>query len=72
MKEFLSSNDIKFAYLDITEGLFNLKTYLKLRDTRPEFDEIKKMGIVGIPFIMINNGEKLIFDEHPDLDELRD
>lgn len=72
MKEFLSSNGIKFAYMDITEGLFNLKTYLKLRDTRPEFDEIKKIGIVGIPFIMINNGEKLIFDEHPDLDELRD
>jgi glutaredoxin-related protein len=71
MKEFLSSNGIKFAYMDITEGLFNLKTYLKLRDTRPEFDEVKRMGIVGIPFIMINNGEKLIFDEHPDLDELR-
>lgn len=72
MKEYLSSNDIKFVYMDITEGLFNLKTYLKLRDTRPEFEEVKKMGIVGIPFIMINNGEKLIFDEHPDLDELRD
>lgn len=72
MKEYLSSNDIKFVYIDITEGLFNLKTYLKLRDTRPEFEEVKKMGIVGIPFIMINNGEKLIFDEHPDLDELRD
>ncbi len=72
MKEFLSSNEIKFVYMDITEGLFNLKTYLKLRDTRPEFEEIKARGIVGIPFIMINNGEKLIFDEHPDLDELRD
>lgn len=72
MKEYLSSNDIKFVYMDITEGLFNLKTYLKLRDTRPEFDEIKERGIVGIPFIMINNGEKLIFDEYPDLDELRD
>lgn len=72
MKEYLSSNDIKFVYMDITEGLFNLKTYLKLRDTRPEFDEIKERGIIGIPFIMINNGEKLIFDEHPDLYELRD
>lgn len=72
MKEFLSANDINFAYMDITEGLFNLKTYLKLRDTRPEFDEVKVRGIVGIPFIMINNGEKLIFDENPDLDELRD
>lgn len=72
MKEYLSSNGINFAYIDITEGLFNLKTYLKLRDTRPEFDEVKARGIVGIPFIMINNGEKLIFDENPDLEELRD
>ncbi len=70
MKEYLSSNGVKFAYIDITEGLFNLKTYLKLRDTRPEFDKIKAMGIVGIPFIMINDGEKLIFDEEPDLEDL--
>lgn len=48
----------------------NLKVYLKLRDTRPEFDEIKKIGRVGIPFIMINNGEKFIF-EQPGIDELK-
>lgn len=58
--------------MDISESLFNLKTYLKLRDTRPEYEEIKERGIVGIPVIVINNGEKLIFDEKPDLDELRD
>lgn len=48
----------------------NLKIYLKLRDIRPEFDEIKKNGRVGIPFIMIGNGEKFIFDQ-PELDELK-
>jgi glutaredoxin-related protein len=71
MKEFLSENDVKFAYLDISESLFNLKAYLKYRDTRPEFDEIKKMGRVGIPFIVINNGEKLIFED-PDINELKE
>lgn len=71
MKEFLSKNDIKFVYIDITDSMLNLKTYLKLRDSRPEFDEVKKAGRVGIPFIMINNGEKFIFDE-PDLNELRE
>lgn len=71
MKEFLSENNIKFAYLDITESMFNLKTYLKYRDNRPEFEEIKKVGRVGIPFIVINNGEKFIFDK-PDLNELRE
>lgn len=70
MKEFLSDNGISFEYIDITDSMKNLKIYLKLRDTRPEFDEIKKLGRVGVPFIMIGNGEKFIF-EQPDLDELK-
>ena len=70
MKEFLSNNGINFEYIDITDSMRNLKIYLKLRDTMAEFDEIKKVGRVGVPFIMIGNGEKLIFDE-PDLEELR-
>jgi glutaredoxin-related protein len=70
LKEFLSNNDISFEYIDITDSIRNLKIYLKLRDTRPEFDEIKEIGRVGIPFIMIDNGEKFIFDK-PKLDELK-
>jgi len=70
LKEFLSNNGIDFEYIEITDSMRNLKIYLKLRDTRPEFDEIKKAGRVGIPFIMIDNGERFIFDE-PILDELR-
>ncbi len=70
MKEFLSNNGIDYEYIDITDSMRNLKIYLKLRDTRPEFDEIKKLGRVGIPFIMVGNGEKLIF-EQPEPDELR-
>ena len=70
MREFLSSNGIDYQYIDITESMRDLKIYLKLRDTRPEFDEIKKAGRVGIPFIMINNGERLLFDQ-PELDELK-
>jgi glutaredoxin-related protein len=70
LKEFLSNNDIDFEYIEITDSIRNLKIYLKLRDTRPEFDEIKRIGRVGIPFIMIDNGERFIF-EKPVLDELR-
>ncbi len=70
MKEFLSNNGINFEYIDITDSIRNLKIYLKLRDIRHEFDEIKNVGRVGIPFIMIGNGEKFIF-EQPELDELR-
>lgn len=70
MKEFLSANDVKFVYLDISENMFNLKSYLKYRDTRPEFEEIKRKGAVGIPLIVVNNGEKIIF-ENPDINELK-
>jgi len=70
LKEFLSNNGVIYEYIDITDSMRNLKIYLKLRDTRPEFEEIKRIGRVGIPFIMLDNGEKLIFDQ-PELDELR-
>ncbi|MBE6082283.1 MAG: hypothetical protein E7205_06290 [Tissierellaceae bacterium] len=61
-KEFLSGNNVKFAYLDITDSLMNLKRFLKYRDTRPEFNTIKEAGKIGIPCIVINDGEKIIFD----------
>lgn len=61
-KEYLSENNIKFLYLDISESMFNLKKFLDYRDTREEFDEIKKSGRVGLPCIVINDGEKIIFD----------
>lgn len=61
-KEYLSKRNIEFIYLDITESMLNLKKFLKLRDNRPEFDEIKKAGKVGIPCIVINDGEEILFD----------
>lgn len=61
-KEYLSNNNIKFLYLDITENMLHLKKFLKIRDNRPEFDEIKKAGKVGLPCIVINDGEQVIFD----------
>lgn len=70
LKELLIKNEIDFDYIDITESMRNLKIYLKLRDTRPEFDEIKEKGRVGIPFIMLEEGKKLIF-EQPDPETLK-
>ena len=32
--------------------MFNLKKFLSYRDNYKEFDEIKKMGNVGLPFMM--------------------
>ncbi len=69
MKEFLSQNDIDFNYIEITDSMFNLKTFLKYRDNNPQFEEIKKKGRVGIPCIMINNGEKFLFENSDNIIE---
>ena len=55
-------NNIKYVYLDISEGMFNLKKFLKYRDSYEEFNEIKEAGKVGLPCIVINDGEEIIFD----------
>ena len=62
LKEYLSKNNINYAYLDISEGMFNLKKFLSYRDNYKEFDEIKKTGREGLPCIVVNDGEQIIFD----------
>lgn len=61
-KEYLSERNIKYVYLDITENMLNLKMFLKYRDNYEEFNKIKEMGMVGLPCIVINDGEKILFD----------
>ena len=58
-KEYLFKNNIKFLYLDITESMMNLKRFLKYRDNYAEFQETKNSGKVGLPCIVINDGEKI-------------
>lgn len=62
MKEFLSENEVNFLYLDITENMLNLNHFLKYRDHSPEFQKIREAGRVGLPCIVINNGEQISFD----------
>lgn len=63
MKEFLSQNNVEFVYIDITDSMLNLKKFLKYRDARSEFDEIRKSNRVGLPCIMINKGEEFLFEQ---------
>lgn len=51
--------------------MFNLKAFLKYRDFRPEFDELKAQGRVGLPCIVVDRGEKIFFEIPENLDELR-
>lgn len=71
MKETLSKAGIPFAAIDISSGMLPLKQFLKYRDHRPEFAQIREEGRVGLPCIVVNKGEKILFGLPEDLDELR-
>ncbi len=42
--------------------MLNLKKFLKYRDNYKEFDVVKRSGSIGLPCIVINDGEKILFD----------
>ncbi len=72
MKEVLSQNNVKFAYLDITESLVHLRNYLRYRDTHPAFDQVKDLPSIGIPVIVVDDGADVIFSfTEADLDRVR-
>lgn len=55
MREFLSSNGIEFNYIDITGSILNLRAFLKIRDNREEYNEIREKGRVGIPLVVVED-----------------
>lgn len=61
-KEYLSEKNIEFDYIDITESMANLKIFLRYRDSYDEFKGVKETGSVGIPCVVINDGEEIIFN----------
>ena len=52
MKEVLSENNIKYLYVDICEGVGKLKSFLKIRDTAPEMQEVREQHRAGIPCLV--------------------
>ena len=60
MKKAPDEREVKYLYLDITENLANLKKFLKFRED-PAFDFAKENGSIGIPAMVVNDGEKIIF-----------
>ena len=55
MKEFLSLNNIEFEYIDITESMKNLKSFLKIRDKHDEFEFVRNGSGVGIPALVVDD-----------------
>lgn len=51
-----AKNDPRFELIDIGAHVRNLKEFLRLRDTLPAFDAIKRLGRVGIPCFVLEDG----------------
>lgn len=45
-----------YEFLDFSEELGNLKTFLSIRDREPIFDSARKEGYIGIPCIVKEDG----------------
>ncbi|MGF3075412.1 hypothetical protein [Facklamia sp. P12934] len=56
----LDQMEVSYEAVNITDSMKNLKEFLKLRDSRNEFDEVKKNGNVGIP--VLYSEDRLIYD----------
>ncbi|MGX7108134.1 hypothetical protein [Facklamia miroungae] len=56
----LDQLQISYEAVNITDSMNNLKEFLKLRDSRKEFDVAKKNGNVGIPVLYAEG--RLIYD----------
>lgn len=59
----LKQASISYEYVDISGSAENLVYFVRMRDQRAEFDEMKKNGYVGIPCFLMEDGS-LLFDEN--------
>lgn len=55
MKEVLSENNVKFAYVDICESVGSLKKFLKIRDTSEVHAAARENHAAGIPTLVIDD-----------------
>lgn len=54
MKEFLSTHQIPYRYIDICESVFTLRPFLQLRETEPLFAPVRAAGGIGIPALVVD------------------
>ncbi len=52
----LDRDGVDYEYHDFGEDLRALKAFLSIRDTDPQFEEIRKTGKIGIPCIVEEDG----------------
>ena len=52
----LDATGTGYIFCDFADDLAHLKAFLKLRDTEPVFEEMKREGKVGIPCLLYDDG----------------
>ena len=62
----------KFEVIDIGKHVHNLKQFLDLRDSSPAFDEAKRIGDVGIPCYVLEDGTVTLSSADVGLEPLPD
>ena len=45
-----------YTFCDFADDLSHLKAFLKIRDTEPLFDDVKREGKIGIPCLVYDDG----------------
>lgn len=60
-------DDARYEFTDIGKHVSNLKEFLKIRDTHPIFDQIKKRGQIGIPCFILEDGTVTLTPEEAGL-----
>ena len=59
-REELDKAGVAYEYLDFADELKNLKEFLAIRDSDPQFDEVRQRGGIGIPCIVTEEGNILL------------
>ena len=52
----LDAEKVKYEFCDFADDLRHLKTFLKLRDENPLFEDVKREGKIGIPCLVKDDG----------------
>ncbi len=56
----LESQNLEYEARNISDNLEYLKEFLKLRDNKPIFDDVKKFNRIGIPFLVTKDSKYIL------------
>lgn len=62
----------QFEVTDISKHVRNLKQFLDLRDNHPAFDKAKKIGDIGVPCYVLDDGTVTLSSKDAGLEPMPD